>query len=278
MSVAFGSAKDGGVTTAVLAVAAAWPVEREVVVLELDPAGGDLAVRFGLPTEPGLVSLAAAARRDLSPETLREHVQRLPGGLPVIVAPTSAEQAQAALRVLAERLELVLRIDSGIDVLADCGRLGPPSPADAVARRAALTVLVARPTASEVAHLRARVDVLRSAQCRVGLLLIGDRPYGPDEVSAVLGVPVIGVLADDAQGARLLGGRASGPRALRRSLLMTSAAGVAARVAALPGRPTVPGPGPASSRRGKRAAGGATPTAAGGPSAGLQAVAPGGPS
>lgn len=278
MSVAFGSAKDGGVTTAVLAVAAAWPAEREVIVLELDPAGGDLAVRFGLPTEPGLVSLAAAARRELSPETLREHVQRLPGGLPVIVAPTSAEQAQAALRVLAERLEPVLRIDAGIDVLADCGRLGPPSPAEPVARRTAVTLLVARPTAAEVAHLRARVDALRSARCHVGLLLIGDRPYGPDEVAAVLGVPVLGVLADDPQGARMLGGRASGPRALRRSSLITSAADVAARVAAFPGRPSPPGSGPASSRRGNRAAGGATPSAAGSPSAGLQSVVPGGPS
>jgi hypothetical protein len=275
---AFGSAKDGAVTTTLLAVAAAWPAEREVVVLELDPAGGDIAVRYGLATEPGLVSLAAAARREPSPETLREHVQRLPGGLPVIVAPTSAEQAQAALRVLAERFEHVLRTDSGIDVLADCGRLGPVSPAEPVARGAAVTLLVARPTASEVAHLRGRVDALRSAHCQVGLLLIGGRPYGPDEVSAVLGVPVLGVLADDPNGARLLGGRASGPRALRRSPLMTSAADVAARVAAFPGRPSLPGRGPASSRRGKRAAGGATPSAVGSPSTGLQSVAPGDPS
>ena len=75
--IAFASAKGSpGVTTAVAALAATWPVDRELLVAEVDPAGGDLVVRFDLATEPGLVSLAAAGRRELGPETLRRRTRR----------------------------------------------------------------------------------------------------------------------------------------------------------------------------------------------------------
>jgi len=69
--IAFASAKGSpGVTTAVAALAATWPADRPLVVAELDPAGGDLVVRLDLATEPGLVSLAAAGRRELDRDTL----------------------------------------------------------------------------------------------------------------------------------------------------------------------------------------------------------------
>src|SRR4029450_4811377 len=62
--VAFASAKASpGVTTTITALAATWPRDRDLLVAELDPAGGDLGVRFDLATEPGLVTPAAAGRR-----------------------------------------------------------------------------------------------------------------------------------------------------------------------------------------------------------------------
>src|ERR671918_2515995 len=77
--VAFASAKASpGVTTTVAALAATWPAERDLVVAELDPSGGDLAVRFDLAAEPGLVSLAAAGRRELDRSTFVAHTQPLP--------------------------------------------------------------------------------------------------------------------------------------------------------------------------------------------------------
>src|SRR5918994_1059606 len=77
--VAFASAKASpGVTTAIAALAATWPAERDLVVAELDPAGGDLVVRFDLAAEPGLVSLAAAGRRQLDRSTFVDHTQPLP--------------------------------------------------------------------------------------------------------------------------------------------------------------------------------------------------------
>ncbi|HEV8165498.1 MAG TPA: hypothetical protein VGR74_13810, partial [Actinomycetota bacterium] len=67
-----------GVTTTAVALAATWPAERGVLLVEADPGGGDLAAWFGLAVEPGLVSLAAARRS--TPPSVQGHTQPLPGG------------------------------------------------------------------------------------------------------------------------------------------------------------------------------------------------------
>jgi hypothetical protein len=86
-----------------MALAVAWPVGWQPVVVEADPSGGDLAAGFSLAAEPGLVSLAAAARHARHARhgaVLREHTQALPGGLPVVAAPVDAEQATRACDLL----------------------------------------------------------------------------------------------------------------------------------------------------------------------------------
>ena len=134
--IAFASAKASpGVTTTVTALAAAWPAERALLVAEVDPSGGDLVVRLDLSTDPGLVSLAAAGRRELGADRLIEHTQLLatPGGVEgavrrVLVAPVSAEQATVSLSALRGGLGRALD-ELDLDVLVDCGRLDPSSPA-----------------------------------------------------------------------------------------------------------------------------------------------------
>ena len=67
--VALVSAKGSpGVTTTALALAGTWPENRRVLLAELDPAGGDLAPRFGLHADPGVVQLGSAFRRKRQPE------------------------------------------------------------------------------------------------------------------------------------------------------------------------------------------------------------------
>ena len=221
--IAIGSAKSWGTTTAAMALAAVWPSDRRLLLAEFDPAGGDLAARFGLPGEPGLVSLAAAARRRLTEAEVWEHTQSLPGGLAVLVGPPSAEQSHAAIKAVAGRFVAVLG-EADADVFVDCGRLGPGTPVLEVAHQAALAVLVARPTVEEVTHLRARVEALRPAPAEVVVVLVGERPYPAAQVAAAVGAEVVGVLADDPRAAELLAGRGSGDRALRRSALIRSAA------------------------------------------------------
>jgi hypothetical protein len=250
--VAFASAKGSpGVTTSITALAATWPRDRDLLVAELDPAGGDLGVRFDLATEPGLVTLAAAGRRQLDRPTLAAHTQPLPfagrgtdgdaggAGRRVLVGPVAADQAAAALAALRGGLPGVLS-SLAADVLVDCGRLDPGSAVHDVVTEADLLVVVARPVVTEVHHLAARLSGLRPKA--LSLLLIGDRPYSVAEVADAVGANPLGVLpVDDRAAAALTVGRSDGARVLRRSRLLRDARAVAEGLAGwLPPPPVRP--------------------------------------
>jgi MinD-like ATPase involved in chromosome partitioning or flagellar assembly len=231
--VAFASAKGSpGATTAVAALAATWPAGRDLVVVELDPAGGDLAARLDLAAEPGLVTLAAAGRRELGHGTLLAHTQSLAGltgddgaARRVLVGPVSADQASASLAALRGGLAPALAV-LGADVLVDCGRLDPTSPAYDVATSADLLVMVTRPVVAEVHHLSARLGSVRTAA--VAVLLVGDRPYPVAEVAATVGAGPLGTLPVDARAASALNhGRPGAARRLRRSQLLRVARSLA---------------------------------------------------
>ena len=218
-----------GASTAALAVASVWPRDRKVLFAELDPAGGDLAARFALAPDPGLVQLGAGFRHALSAEEVWSHTQTLPGGVPVLVGPASAQQGHA-LGHLWEHLAPVLAALPDTDVVADCGRLEPGSPLVDLVGHAAILVLAARPTLEGVAHLRARI-ASRLSDAPVGVVLIGDRPYSAAEVEAAVGVKVIGVLPRDDRAAAMLNGEPGSPTALNRSSLVRAARNVAAAIA-----------------------------------------------
>src|SRR5262249_61331290 len=87
MLIAVASVKGApGVTTLALGLAALWP-ELGAVLVECDPDGGDLAARFGHHPDPGLASLAAAARTGSRAVPLAGHVQRLAGRAPGALGP-----------------------------------------------------------------------------------------------------------------------------------------------------------------------------------------------
>ncbi len=210
-----------GVTTTAVALGAVWPSERRVLVAELDPSGGDLASRFGLPPEPGLLSLAAALRRSRGEQLVWRHCQRLPGRLAVLASPPGCEQASTAL--LAPGV-LETLAGMGADVLADCGRLHHPGAATrAVVRRAALTVLVARPVVAEVEHLAADLPAIAGECPRLGLVLVGQGGYPADEIAAALEIELLGVLPRDRHGAAWLAGAPANAWALRRAALVRAA-------------------------------------------------------
>ncbi len=209
-----------GVTTTAIALGAVWPAERRVLVAELDPTGGDLASRFALPPEPGLLTLAAALRRSRGEQLVWRHCQRLPGGLAVLASPPASGQASSALAAPGV-LEALVGV--GGDVVADCGRLYPGSPARQVVRCAALTVLVARPAVAEVEHLAADLPAVAGDCPRLGLVLVGEGDYRAGEVAAALGVELLQVLPRDPRGAAWLAGTPVKGWALRRAALVRAA-------------------------------------------------------
>ena len=223
----FGSARSSpGATTAALAVSS-W-IDRSVVV-EADPDGGVVAVRYGLAREPGLVTLAAS--RSLGEEGLLGHAQTLPGGTPVVVAPESADRATNIWRVSGSGLVSMLGSVDDHVVVVDGGRLGPSSPSLSLLPHASVVAVVARPEPDQLLAATDRIEAISALGARAGLVLVGDRPYTAAEVTAQLGCDVLGVIADDRRGAKALTDGGS-PRSVRRSMLMRSARGLADRLIA----------------------------------------------
>lgn len=222
--IVLGSLKNApGVTTTALALGAVWPSERRVLVAEFDPAGGDLAGWFRLPGEPGLLALAAAARRHDPAQRVWQFSQRLPGGLAVLTAPDASEETRGAMATpgLAGAFT---KMDA--DVLADCGRLDPGSPALDVARTADVVLLLARPVYTELKRLLSLSSALHQLRSRLGVVLIGKGNYPPGEVASAVGVEVLGSLPSDPHSAALLGGAPAAKGALRRSPLLRYAHGL----------------------------------------------------
>ena len=244
-----------GVTTSAVALAASWP--RRALVAECDPHGGDLVYRMvadhGGPLDPnrGMLSIAIAARRGFEAHALPEHVQRITGGLEVVVGLGTAEQAAAVTGhwpQLGRVFDHYAAIPYGADVIADCGRIGPDSPVLDLMPYAALVLLIARTDAEQVAHVRDRVNGLANrlhgnqgssasvARPPIGVVLIAppkDARRAASQVGELLSVTagggeVLGVIADDPDGAAALNGW--GRARVDKSLLIRSARDVAQSV------------------------------------------------
>jgi hypothetical protein len=213
-----------GVSTTAVALGAVWPASRRAMVAEMDPFGGDLAARFGLTFEPGLVTLAAAARRQGHEGALAEHCQKVLGGVDVLVGPSSPEQAERAVRLICERS--LLRAED-LDVIADCGRVYSQSAALPVLRASELLLLAVRPVLEELQHVVARLPMLAAAASRVQLVLIGAGSYSAAEIADTLGVQVIGALPYDPHGAAVLAGASRQGRGIQRLPLLRSARALA---------------------------------------------------
>jgi hypothetical protein len=198
-----------------------------VALVEADPAGGVLATRYGLGRTPGLADLAAAVENRAAATVIWNTAQALPGGLAAVVAPESGEITGGILRDVARPLgQWCARLEDA-DVVADVGRVGDGSPALGLVSAADAVLVVCRPRAEELypaahrLHHLVGTDNGDAPRGWVGLVLVGRRPHAPEEITAQLGVPVVGVIEDDPRSATAIrdGGSA---RALRRSVLVRS--------------------------------------------------------
>jgi Flp pilus assembly CpaE family ATPase len=211
-----------GATTTALALVCAMSDgddDRRALLVEVDPAGGDLAARLGLPADPGLASLAAASRHGGVGVGFWRHATALPGGGAAVLAPADPAKCAAAGRHAVPSLRTAAEHES-VDLVLDMGRLGHgealgDATVDAVA-------VVCRPDLSGIEHARRLIEQLRSTRSgtQVVAVTVGDRPYDAAEVQDVTGVPALALPHDPAGAAALLTGPA---RRARRSALVRSA-------------------------------------------------------
>lgn len=207
-----------GVTTTALAMVAG---EANGLLVELDPSGGTVG-SWSRPTgEPGLLTLASRLRREASIEVLDETATDLGvGGATAISAPTGEPQARAAVGAAWGHLSPMLARLNEM-VVVDLGRWSPSQESAGRLIGCEVVGLVCRPTVAGIESVRSLLSPLgEAAHAPVGVLLIGDRPYGPAEVATTLGVPAVAIDWDSRGAEALRTGTVS--RAWRRTHLARS--------------------------------------------------------
>jgi hypothetical protein len=214
-----------GVTSLALGLAARWPTPGAVLV-EADPAGGDLAFRFGHRREPGLSDLATDTRSGTQEPDLTAYAQRLVLGCDVVFAPAdqiqrdtpeprageeeTGEAVQAVRMVARNGLGVLHRAAADRLVVVDVGRLGWSSPAWPIVSAADVLLLLSRPGLDAVDAVQVRRDRLLGMPgmgASVRLVLAGQPAYPGREIADTVGLPLAGKLPEDRRGAAVLGGR-----------------------------------------------------------------------
>ena len=195
------------------------------VLVELDPAGGDLEVLVGAHTgEPSLLHAAADVRRDAGPEALAAHEVEVVVGVPALLAPVMAHAAGPVVESVRGALTVGLAAVSGW-VMVDAGRWEPSQRAAARIGGADVVAVVCRSTAVSIAHARDMIQPLRTAASAssVAVIQVGSEPYPPGETAQVVDAPVLGPLAWDPRGVTALWATGATPRWRSRSALAGSA-------------------------------------------------------
>src|SRR5215468_8143465 len=229
-----------GATTTALGLAATAPAEVRPVLVECDPAGGDLMLRHGLAARPSLVDLAAAARTHPAGanDVFEAGVQQLHLGdqeVDVVVAPPGGAQTRAALPELTRPGQTTLNPSNRLTI-ADCGRLDAGSPARPLIAAAQVAIVLVGASADDLAHLREHLaDLVDLVSGQLVVLLTPGGSYGSAEVREVLArhiehelarqpdlLTVTGPLPHDRRGAEVLCGRLVAGRGWRRLPLLAA--------------------------------------------------------
>ena len=236
-----------GVTTLGVGLALTWP--RSVLLADCDPGAhqsvlaGFLAGRSA--AGKGLLRVAEA-HRDRRPlrevvldqcEPLADDLGHRRLFLPGFTKPGSASHFAGVWMDLAETFERLA--DAGYDVIVDAGRLGAAGLPAPLVEHAAQTCLVLRSTLRAVMAARVHLATLRDharlgeTGGALGLIIVGESdPYSRSEIAKALGVPALGVVANDQRVAAHLSDGKPRPRKFDRSALITSLSDLAATLAA----------------------------------------------
>lgn len=178
------------VTTTAVALAAAWPVRDDVILVEADPTGGDLAAWFDLPVAPSLSTVVTRVLDGAWPE-IERHTRLAENGIRLLPTPSGAAEATQAVTESARVLVPTLAGMRSPVVIADAGRTPPVPSANPFVAAASVTVVVHRqstqsPRAAVVRlqRLVEQVEMFVATPTALVVAVLGGTPYSIDEVEA----------------------------------------------------------------------------------------------
>ena len=218
-----------GVTTLACLMGASWSTDSRIVVAECDAAGGDLAPRFALSRRSGWATLVGAARRDTGDLAVDPHLQRLPGGLEVLVGTTGRELGLHGPSARKRAEEALITLSADLDVLVDLGRLDPDLNRSEPWLGLADTACIVVPSEpSSLVHLHERAEEIRERVAgEVYLIVVGEGTYRSDEITRFTGMDVLAMVPNDPTAASVVTSGIGSRRRLERSPLAAAARRIA---------------------------------------------------
>lgn len=227
-------------TTTAVALASAWPVSDDIVLVEADPAGGDLAAWFDMPVTPSLSTVVTRVLDGAWPDV--ERLTRLAdSGIRLIPAPTRAGEAGQAVGESARTLVSTLATLRSPITIADTGRLSSPGSHPFVGA-AAVNIVVhrqatqsSRASAVRLQRLAEQLEAFAATPSTLIVAVIGAAPFDIGQIESFLvdsiGVNAIVGLPVDDLAAAVFGGRTGVSERRLARLPLLRAAGDLARAA-----------------------------------------------
>lgn len=228
-------------TTTTVALAAAWPITDDVVVIEADPSGGDLAAWFDMPITPSLSTVVTRVLDGSWPEI--DALTRLSAsGVRLVPAPAHAAEVRQAVSESGRTLVTALAALRSPVSIVDVGSTPATSTANPFLAAATVTVVVhrqslqsSRAAAVRLQRLADRLDGLTDVSTSLVVAIVGARPFDLGEIetflSDAIGTTPVVALPVDQLAAAVLGGRTGvSSRRLGRLPLMRAAGGLASVV------------------------------------------------
>lgn len=231
-------AGDASTTTAV-ALASAWPVTDDVLLVEADPAGGDLAAWFDMPVAPSLSTVVTRVLDGAWPE-IERHTRLADTGLRLVPAPSRAGEAAQAVTESTRSLVPTLAALRSPVAIADTGRLLPTPTQHPFVGAAAVTVVVhrqatqsSRAAAVRLQRLADQLDAFVAVSTALVVAIVGASPFDLDEIDgfladAVGSTPIVGLPIDDLAASVFAGRTGVSARRLARLPLVRAARDLAA--------------------------------------------------
>ena len=231
-------------TTTAVALASAWPIGEDSLLIEADPSGGDLAAWFDLQSAPTLSSIVTR-QGDGSWAEIERHTTLAACGLRLVPAPAGAGEAHQAVNQSAASLVPTLAAMSSSVAIVDTGARHLSPLVNPFLTAAAVTVLVHRQwphsAGAAAARLRRLADQVEEAQATSSGLVVavvGGVPFGIAEIDefladAVGATPAVALPVDELTAAVYAGRSGVSPRRLARLPLAKAAHALADSVRAL---------------------------------------------
>jgi len=204
-------------TTTTVALASAWPASSDVLLVEADPSGGDLAAWFDMPLTPSLSTVVTRVLDGAWPDV--ERLTRLAdSGIRLIPAPARAGEAGQAIGESARALVPTLATLRSPITIADTGRLQSSPAAHPFVGSAAVNIVVhrqaaqsSRASAVRLQRLAEQLEAFAATPSALIVAIVGAAPFGLGEIETFLadsvGVnAIIGLPVDDLTAA-VYGGR-----------------------------------------------------------------------